>query len=87
MTAFFAASPGQVGALSVVFSGNYYGTEDEFQKVINPFVATLPKVANMTVDALGWIEGLAVFANDNGTISTSQPDRVCSFHLCSLHMR
>lgn len=63
-------------AVEMTFSGNYYGTEEEFQNVIGPLLAVLPKSANLIATPLGWIDGLAKLAGDGGTISTSAPDQV-----------
>ena len=79
MATVFTPISNHPGIVSMAFSGNYYGTEEKFQSVIAPLLNAFPKSANLTATALGWIDGLIALAGDNGTISTSQPDRVRSF--------
>ncbi|KAF8499312.1 hypothetical protein JB92DRAFT_2743971 [Gautieria morchelliformis] len=84
MAAIFVPVKGQLDMVNMSFSGNYYGTEDEFRSVVAPLVAVLPQSANVTSSPLGWIEGLEALAGDNGTISTSQPDQHDTFFAKSI---
>jgi len=84
MAAVFVTVPVNPGTVSMSFSGNYYGTEGEFQSVIAPFIKSLPGSANLTASPLGWIEGLEALAGDNGTISVSQPDQHDTFFTKSI---
>jgi hypothetical protein len=73
MATVFVPVEGQLDVVIMSLSGNYYGTEDEFRRVIAPLVAVLPK-PSVTSIAFGWIEGLVHLAGNNGTLDTSQPD-------------
>ena len=79
MAAFFKPIPIRPGTVSMSFGANYYGTEKDFRSLIKPFLDRLPTSAKVTVNPFGWIKGLIAFANNKGTLDTSQPDRVRSF--------
>ena len=79
MAAFFKPIPIRPGTVSMSFGGNYYGTEEDFRSLIRPFLNGLPRSANLTAKALGWIDGLIALAGNNGTLDTSLPDGVRSF--------
>lgn len=74
MAAVLGASSGTV---SMTFSGNYYGSDNEFQTVIAPLMQALPSSASLSSQALGWIAGLEALAGGDGTLNTTKPDVVC----------
>ncbi|KAF8513718.1 hypothetical protein BU17DRAFT_53046 [Hysterangium stoloniferum] len=82
-SAFFEASS-TFGSLFMSFSGDYYGTEDAFQAVVQPLMVQLPATARLTTTALDWIGGLEASAGDNGTLSTAHPDGTDTFFAKSL---
>ncbi|GJJ07026.1 hypothetical protein Clacol_001224 [Clathrus columnatus] len=64
-----------LGNVVLAFAGTYYGTEEEAVDLLNPFINSIPSCLrpNISIEALGWIEGLGSFANGlgNGPLNTS----------------
>ncbi|KAF8582643.1 FAD-binding domain-containing protein [Ramaria rubella] len=72
------------GTASLSLSGNYYGSQTEFDSIIQPLINKLPEGASLTSTPLGWIAGLEALAGGDGTLNTSKPDIHDTFFAKSL---
>lgn len=68
------------GAISMTFSGTYYGSLADFQTAIKPFTSKLAGSPKTTTKQFNWYDGLV---DITGPLSTKNPEPVSlSFSFC-----
>ena len=80
MSLAFGASSGS--ALAVTLLGNYYGTQDSFNSMVQPLVAQFPGTQVDARSTTNWTDVL-VFNAQGSPLQTNTPDKVCRTLACT----
>jgi len=80
----FGASSGS--AISVTLTGNYYGTQDSFNSLVQPLVAQFPGTAVDARSYTNWTDVL-LFNSQGLPLQTSTPDKVCRTLDCTANSK
>ena len=80
MSLTFGASSGS--ALAVTLLGNYYGTQDSFNSLVQPLVAQFPGTTVNAQSHTDWTEVL-LFNAQGQPLQTNTPDTVCRTLHCT----
>jgi hypothetical protein len=58
------------------FDGDYYGTSEDFHRIIDPWYQSLPGGPSIQEKQLDWMENLAAKDGDFGNLKSPKPESV-----------
>ena len=78
----FAFGASGKNALAVTLQGNYYGTQDAFNSLVQPLLAQFPNTKQAVNSYTNWTDVL-IFNAQGSPLQTVLPDKVCRTLECT----